>query len=391
MPSSISSSDAALDAAFVPVRLTASDRPGVAQPVPVRDIPVRPWRGISVAALALFFLMMTAWELYWRDFGVTPSYNNSDGEWARQRRRIDNGEGGKMTFIGSSRVLFDVQLPVWEKLTGKRPIQLAIEGTSPLPVLDDLVADANFTGPLLIDISPDVFFAGFSYRADVVPYFHDEGPSRRIGTWLSMTFLEPWLAFYDADFALATVVQRQDWPARPGLPQRTTVRKLAEQDSDRNTYMWSKVETDPEYRELVRGIWAQRLDKPLPKMETPEKAQKIFDEQIKRAVDAIAKLRERGVPVLFFRAPSTGMYYAFEQRELPRARTWDLLLQRTGVPGIHFEDYPELQGYDSPEWSHLSASEANRFTAALVPIVEREFSSLGARSNAAATREAVGR
>ena len=43
MPSSISSSDTAGSqappAAFVPVRLTASDRPGVAQPVPVRDIP----------------------------------------------------------------------------------------------------------------------------------------------------------------------------------------------------------------------------------------------------------------------------------------------------------------------------------------------------------------
>jgi len=31
----------------VPVRLTASDRPGVAQPVPVRDIPAQPWRAIQ--------------------------------------------------------------------------------------------------------------------------------------------------------------------------------------------------------------------------------------------------------------------------------------------------------------------------------------------------------
>ena len=39
MPSSISSSEAVLHPAFVPIRQTASDRPGVAQPVPVRDIP----------------------------------------------------------------------------------------------------------------------------------------------------------------------------------------------------------------------------------------------------------------------------------------------------------------------------------------------------------------
>ena len=73
------------------------------------------------------------------------------------------------------------------------------------------------------------------------------------------------------------------------------------------------------------------------------------------------------------RPPSIGPYYAMEQKVFPRARTWDVLLRRTGAPGIHFEDYPQLQGYDQPEWSHLSASEAKRFSAALVPLVEDEF------------------
>ncbi len=55
------------------------------------------------------------------------------------------------------------------------------------------------------------------------------------------------------------------------------------------------------------------------------------------------------------------------------AETWGLLLKRTGAPNIHFDDYPQLQGYYLPEWSHIAASDAVRFTAALVPIVEREF------------------
>ena len=66
-------------------------------------------------------------------FGATPGYRNSNGAWAEQRRRIDTGEGGKTVLIGSSRVMFDVQLPVWERIAGERPIQLAIEGTSPVP------------------------------------------------------------------------------------------------------------------------------------------------------------------------------------------------------------------------------------------------------------------
>jgi hypothetical protein len=381
MPSSISSSDTAgtdrvpLVEPIPPgLRLTASDRPGVAQPVPVRDIPDRPWRSILVGALVLAVLLLGAWEWHWRAFGVLPTYRNSDGEWAQQRRRIDTGEGGKTVLIGSSRVLFDVQLPVWEQIAGDRPIQLAIEGTSSVPVLEDLAADPKFTGHLLVGVAPQLFFSGFAYRGKVVPFYHQQSPSQRIGNWLSMYLLEPYLAFDGSDFALAAVVWRQAWPARLGVHSNTSVRELRVSDADRNTHMWSKVETDPAYRALVRSIWAERLNgPPPPSMDTPAKVQKLIDDQIQRAVVAVAKLRARGVQVLFVRPPSMGPYLAFETKVFPREKTWDVLLKRTGAPGIHFQDYPELQGYDQPEWSHLSASEAKRFTATLVPIIEHDF------------------
>ena|GEM_PF-3586665 len=178
-------------------RLTAADRPGVAQPVPERDIPAQPWRPIALAATLMFLAMVGTWEWHWRDFGVTPSYRNSNGQWAQQRRRINAGEGNKIVLIGSSRMLFDVQLPVWERMTGERPIQLAMEGTSAMPTLEDLAGDPDFTGRLLIDITPLGFFAAESTRADIVPYYHKQSPSERIGNWLSMTFLEPYLAFDD--------------------------------------------------------------------------------------------------------------------------------------------------------------------------------------------------
>lgn len=357
------------------VRLTASDRPGVAQPVPERDIPPQPWGKILLGALALFLLLMAGWEWYWRAFGATPSYRNSNGAWAEQRRRIDTGEGGKTVLIGSSRILFDVQLPVWEDATGERPIQLALEGTSAVPALEDLAADPAFTGRLVVGVAPDLFFSGFAYRGEAISHFHKQGPSQRSGHWLSKHLLEPYFAFYDPDFALATVVRRQDWPLRPGEHRSTLVRKLMVQDSgDRNTHMWRKVEVDTQYRALARSIWAEEFSgPPPPMMDTPEKARKLMETQIERATKAIATLRARGVRVVFVRPPSAGEYYAFEQKILPRARTWDVLLQRTDTPGIHFEDYPQLQGYELPEWSHLAAADARRFTTALAPLVEREF------------------
>jgi len=369
------------------MRLTASDRPGVAQPVPERDIPPQPWGKILLGALVLFLLLMTGWEWYWRAFGATPGYRNSNGAWAEQRRRINEGEGGKTVLIGSSRMLFDVQLPEWERVTGERPIQLALEGTSAVPALEDLAADPDFTGHLVVDVTPGLFFSGFAYRGEAISQYHKQGPSQRSGHWLSKRLLEPYFAFYDPDFALATVVRRQDWPSRPGVRKDTSVRKLMVQEGDRNTHIWRKVEVDRQYRALARSIWAEKfIGPPPPMMDTPEKARKLMETQIARAAKAIATLRARGVRVVFVRPPSSGEYYAFEQKTTPRAPTWDVLLQRTGTPGIHFEDYPQLQGYELPEWSHLTAADAKRFTTALVPLVEREFEHEDAGQQQAAAR-----
>ncbi len=379
MPSSISSSNGPVEVRPGFVRQTASDRPGVAQPVPERDIPAQPWGRILVVALVLTCIALAGWEVYWRAYGVTPSYLNSKGAWAEQRRRIDTGDGDHTVLIGASRVLFDIELPVWESITGERPIQLALEGTSPVPLLEDLADDANFTGRLLIGVAPDVFFGAGAYRGNVLPYYRNQSPSQRSDHWLSQRLMEPYFAFYDPDFALATVVERQAWPARPGLTTHVEVRKLVVMGADRNTHLWRKLEVDPAYQALARRIWAQDFRGPPRGMETQDMRTKAFDAQIAKAASAIAKLRGRGVPVVFVRPPSGGDYYAYEQTYFPRAETWDPLLDRTGAPGIHFEDHPQLQGLELPEWSHLSAADADRFTAALVPLVMAEFARQQAR------------
>ncbi len=384
MPSSTSSSDTRTPPPRGPV--LTGELPTHEIPMydpPLRALPERPLGMAWLVAVVVFALGMLGWELYWRDLGATPGYRNSDGQWAQQRRRIDKGEGDATVIIGSSRVLFDIQLPVWERLTGERPIQLALEGTSPVPILEDLALDRDFTGRLLIGVAPVLFFSDFSRRVGVLPYYRDESPSQRAGQWLSMR-LEPLLAFYDPDFALATVVERQAWWVRAGVSPTTEVRKLSNADADRNTRMWSKVEHDPAYRALARDIWKRLLtSRPPPPREA---ALALREKQIDRAVTAIATLRRRGVQVLFLRPPSSGLWLDIEQRAFPRAESWDRLLTRTGTPGIHFEDYPQLQGYDLPEWSHLSATEADRFTAALVPIIQRDYWPPAAQGSATESR-----
>ncbi len=79
------------------------------------------------------------------------------------------------------------------------------------------------------------------------------------------------------------------------------------------------------------------------------------------------KIRARGGKVVFVRFPMTGKLKEFEDRTQPRGRAWTRLLNDTKAPGIYFEDYPELAGFDCPEWSHLSAADSVEFTKRLVP------------------------
>lgn len=369
MPLSTSSSDGAPDRY---ARQTAADRPGIAQPVPVRPVPEQSWGRIALGAALILVLLLSGWEAYWRSYGVRPGIANDSGLWAIQRRRIDAGEGDATVIVGSSRLLFDIQLPAWERLADRRPIQLAFEGTSPLVFVEDLAADPHFTGRLIIGVDPQVFFRGpGGLHVDAIAYTRKESPSQRIGQWLSMHLIEPYLAFDDPDFALQTVLARQPWPPRPGRLWLPAVRKLSVHEADRNTYLWSKVESDPQYREQARSIWHQRIQ---PQTDPPpEELRQTVHEQIERAARAVAKLRARGARVLFLRSPSDGEYLAYERRLYPRARTWDALLAASGAPGVHFEDYPELQGYYLPEWSHMTRAEAERYTGALYAVIQRDF------------------
>jgi hypothetical protein len=339
-----------------------------------------------LASAVVLALLVGGWEWYWRDYGVRPSIANTYGLWAIQRRRIDAGEGDATVLVGASRLYFDIQLPVWERLAGRRPIQLSFEGTSPLTAVEDLAADPKFTGRLIIAVEPELIFSGFAYRGGAMTYLRRESPSQRIGQWLSMHFIEPYFAFDDPDFALQTVLARQPWPKRPGRDWFTDVRKLSETEADRNTHLWSKVATDAQYRQMARNIWREGFQ-PSPDDPTPQEALKTENEQIGRMATAVAKLQARGVKVLFVRMPSDGEYLAHENRMYPRARSWNALLKATRAPGIHFEDYPQLQGYYLPEWSHMTRSEGERFTAELYGVIVRDF--WGPRTAAAPAGGAV--
>jgi hypothetical protein len=359
MPSSTSSSDS--------------------EPVFHRRIPELSWPRIAVLAAVLAALGIAGWEAYWRGpQQVQASYRNSDGQWAEVRRRVDSGEPNATVFIGSSRTQFDIDLDVWQEMTGVHGIQLALEGSNPLPILTDLASDEDFGGLLVVGITPPlVLMPGIGSRADALDHYYKESPSEWASNKLSYP-LERTFAFYNPGFALFTVLERQAWwPERPGLPfQPPEVLKIENMRRDRQADMWNRVEDDPAYNAVVTSTW-QAIIESLPPPPPEDEARAAFETLLANVARDVGNIRARGGEVVFIRPPSSGWFRDVERQMTPRERVWEPIVGAAGSVGVHFEDYPELSDVRTPEWSHISSRDKARWTRSLVSILRARMAESG--------------
>lgn len=336
-----------------------------------RPVPAQRWGAVALLALLLTLGGTAGWEANARRLGYVPAYNDTAGLWAIERRQVAAAER-PVVVVGSSRALFDLDLGVWEELTGRRLFQLANVGTSPRPFLADLAADESFDGLVVLGVTEILVLMPGGIHAHFAREAERQAPSARVGQRLAM-FLERRLGFLDTDnLPLATIVARLPLRNREGTREpRWEVWKLQNVFDRRQTLMWSRVEDDPEYREHARGVWLRILRSPPPF--PPEKTPEIARGAVEAVAADVARIRARGGEVVLVRFPSAGAFAETEQKMGVRGLVWDPLVERTGAPAVHFADHPELQGFELPEWSHLAAAEVPRFTRALVPIVQREL------------------
>ena len=93
---------------------------------------------------------------------------------------------------------------------------------------------------------------------------------------------------------------------------------------------------------------------------------------IRQTISDIRAIEVRGGKVLFVRLRSDGGFLNYESQHYPREAFWTHLINDTGCHGIHFRDYPELENYLCPEWSHLAEPDAIQFTLRFLDILQRQ-------------------
>jgi len=340
-----------------------------------RPIPQIPWRGITVVVVLVVIAAASAWELYCRSIGYGPTLDDNEDLWTITRQRV---KPESIVIIGDSRGWYDLDLDELQRGLGNRPVQLAMGGGCGYPILADLADDKTFHGTIICSFVPRLFLAPpgtppMERGEKAVRRSHTQTPAQRASEYLAMP-LEEHVAFLkQQDLTLEQLLKRLPIPNRSGalVPPRLPP-YFGTVDRERRARMIEECARGGKLATTIQQIWLPIFTPPPPPSYVPKdvfvaKMKDAIEKRFGDTIAAVEKLRARGGKVVFVRLPVSGGLKALEDRTTPRGQTWDPLLQGTGAPGIYFEDFPELAGFNCPEWSHLSAGDSVEFSKRLVP------------------------
>ncbi len=346
-----------------------------------RQIPQGNWIRLFLVSLLITLALVGIWEGYVRNLGYEASLNDNADLWAETRTKLDHSAPNRTVIVGASRSQFDFDLKTYADYFGvEEPIQLALYGSNPVPVLEHIAFETNVSGTVLVGVTPVLLFipegeGPVDRSRDTIKHYQNWSISQKTDYQLWKP-LDTHLAFLqEEDFRLSSLIKSLNIPNRSSSffppkaqPYFNTVQ------SNRQASIWDKM--DAKFAERIQKGWLPYFTPPPPPPNvTQEEFEKIFKDNmesyLQRIAKAVAAIQKRGGKVVFIRYPSAGKIRELEAQFTPRNLFWDQIIAVSGAHGIHFEDYAELSGFQCPEWSHLSKKDAILFTQNLMPILKR--------------------
>ncbi len=314
-------------------------------------------------ALLVAGVLLVAAELGWRRLGFRPSVKDTPELWSLARARASE-EGPTVVLLGSSRFQAGLVPGVLsEALEEARVEQLSINGSSSLPLLEDVAEDEDFRGLVLCEVSPTLFFS-------VEPNETRARPVRYVAQHRHRTFVADWetalrvplqerLVVLLSDVHPKNVLRHLLVDRAPPPPPFSRTLASRQQQSD-----FEGLDAQP-----LRELWARRSREAHGRAPSPAELESLLE----RVASAVERIRTRGGDVLFVRMVTSGEVRHIEDERYPRERYWDRLVQRTGK-GLSFEDVPALARFECPEDSHLDYRSTPEFTRLLARELRRQTS-----------------
>ena len=307
--------------------------------------------------MALVLICLGGWESFWRLQGYIPTVEDDWSLWAANRHQANQLDDGAVALIGASRIQLGLHPDVFASTTGIRPLMLAIDGNSPLPVLQNLAEDPEFSGLVICGLTPQ-------WLAEL------KTTGRRAAKWIRKYQRQKWSSRLET--RLSTGLQQLFVFRFPGLsPKRVWLHLVRD---ERLKQVYAPMRPD-RYRPADYG----RTNLPRLKKAREERTRQqafnsislpseAFRERIEQVHQWVEDIQQHGGQVIFVRMPSTGAIRAIEAAAWPRHRYWDVFAARMDGLAVHFEDYAALAGLPCPDGSHLDVHGAALFTKALVKI-----------------------
>ena len=321
-------------------------------------------------ALGIALCLLAVYEWYFRSVEHwAPGYDNNAELWALWRGEVETLSSDDVVILGSSRGHFDINIHLWDSITGHRPVMLAIPGGSPYYTFEDIVERSTFRGLIVLSTAPGLFYTlGTSggalwVKSDMVDYYYKQTYAQKFSYWVYQ-WIDPWFAYTDPDINLRSLINRLPFPNRDSVENGVVWPPMVRMDRYRGIRMIPEMETDTALQGRQTRIW----DRPEWKNEFADSADVIINHYVSLA----KKLQAKGGRVAFIRPPVTGQYLKHEPEMYPRAQYWDRMLRESGCKGYHFQDYPETRDMVPPEWSHLNRRDADIYTRTIIALLQKD-------------------
>jgi hypothetical protein len=281
-------------------------------------------------------------------------------------------------------MLLDVDLDVLRDATRLQPVQLAIDGSGFVPVLENLAADDAFRGTVLVGYEDNVVASADAdaVAAEYVGAWQHELGAHGMPTFASIEgrltyLLHASLRSY-ADGARPGTSVRTRAFARESTPQYLFTFAHRERIADYNrvpmpafyfTRVLKELHEDVAMRSgMTWGDADKEIRRRLDAMPAEDDA--FFRGRIKHIAELVGTLQARGAKVVFVELPASGLIRAIEDKRYPKDRFWDRLVAESGAPTMRTRDDPVLAAFNCPDGSHIDVRERPRFTAALAAFLK---------------------
>lgn len=344
-----------------------------------RVIPAGRWLVPLCLAMIIGLAAIVAEEVWLARRGFVPTVVDSASAWARERARASSLGDRAIILVGASRMQLDVDLETMAGLTGRPVVQLAIDGSSFVPVLAELASDDRVTGTVIVD-----------YQDHVVGNLGlKDGSGAYLAEWMRIkgrsglpdfTAAERWLtdrvhdhmrSFADGASPLDSLTRRllnadatqQYLITLPSRERQADYSKVAMPQ-----FYYARVMRNAEIAQVPPATSWQALDEALSSRISamPARLLPAFDRNAEVIAGYVHRIEARGGHVIVVMFPRSGLVRAADEKRFPSDRYWSRFLEKIGVPGLDYRQVPAMAALRCPDGSHLDARDQVTFTRALV-------------------------